>query len=56
MIEPDDESVSYGPGYMGDATKWCYWSTDYPDEGSCGPFDSKHEAMEHAKTSGAYDS
>lgn len=39
---------SFDTRYMGNKENWCYWSTDYPDEGSCGPFDSEEEAVAHA--------
>lgn len=43
------ECFSFGPGYMGDPTAWCYWSYDYPDEGSVGPFASEAAALDHAQ-------
>lgn len=54
-FDPDADIISFGPGYMGDPSKWCYWSTEYPEEGSTGPFDSQGEAEAHAKANGAYD-
>ena len=28
---------------------WYYWDSEYPDEGSCGAFDTKREAYDHAR-------
>lgn len=39
-------------GYEGDDKAWCYWSAEYPDEGSCGPFTSFKEAFAHADEAG----
>jgi hypothetical protein len=42
------DCFSFDTGYMGSAASWCYWVSDYPDEGSVGPFDSNQEAISHA--------
>lgn len=34
-----------GPG-------WYYWDSEYPDEGSVGPFTTREEALEHARAAG----
>lgn len=51
-----DKSLTFAVGYMGDRSKWCYWATDYPDEGSVGPFENYDEALVHAEAGGAFDS
>jgi hypothetical protein len=39
-------------GYMGNDTEWCYWDAEYPDEGSCGPYSTRLEAIEAAEEAG----
>ena len=44
-IEIFDDSSHSGPG-------WYYWDREYSDEGSCGPFDTREAALEHARAAG----
>lgn len=30
-----------------DGPGWYYWSEEYPDEGSCGAFETREEAIAH---------
>ena len=34
---------------------WYYCDANYPEEGYCGPFDTREEAVEHAATGGYVD-
>lgn len=38
--------VSIAPGYMGDPTKWCWWESEYADDGVFGPYDSEQAVRE----------
>jgi len=40
-----DESSHDGPG-------WYYYDAEYPDEGSCGAFATREEAIAHAEEAG----
>lgn len=40
-----DESYHAGPG-------WYYYDAEYPDEGSCGAFETREEAIAHAEEAG----
>lgn len=48
----DDPEAIVSTGYMGDAAAWCYWDAEYPDEGSCGPFATRDEAVAYAADAG----
>jgi len=39
---------SFAPGHEGDPWAWCYWDRGYPEDGACGPFATRDEAIEHA--------
>jgi hypothetical protein len=49
---PDEVPVTIAAGYLNDPTIWCYWETEYADEGSVGPFASREEAAAHAVSMG----
>lgn len=38
-------AVDVGPGFMGDLGHWCFWESEYPEEGAIGPYESKAEAI-----------
>jgi len=50
-VEELPEAV-FATGYMGDENDWCYWDAEYPEEGACGPFSSREEAVRHAVEAG----
>lgn len=51
-IDPDEGIIAVvAQGYMG-TDAWCYWAEEYPDEGSCGPFETREEAVRHARAEG----
>lgn len=55
MREPADDEKPIAVidrGYMGDQNAWCYWDDEYPEEGSCGPFETYEAAMTHAMSVG----
>jgi hypothetical protein len=35
-----------------DGPGWYYWEEEYPEEGSVGAFETRDEAMDHARESG----
>lgn len=39
-------------GYMGNPNEWCWWDEEYPDEGSCGPYASRDDAVDSATDAG----
>lgn len=45
VILVGDESSHSGPG-------WYYYDAEYPDEGSCGAFETREEAIAHAREAG----
>jgi len=45
IILVGDESFHSGPG-------WYYYDAEYPDEGSCGAFATREEAVAHAEEAG----
>jgi hypothetical protein len=49
--EPLPEAIVRS-GYMGNEDDWCYWDAEYPDEGSCGPFSTRKEAVAAAEEAG----
>jgi hypothetical protein len=51
----DPPHAHFATGYMGDEAAWCYWDAEYPDEGSCGPFATREEAVLHAATLGYFE-
>jgi len=55
LTEKDRDGLTFSNGYMGNHNAWCYWSTEYPDEGSCGPFDSEILAIRHASLGGCWE-
>lgn len=53
--EDDDRALlSFAPGYMKDPLAWCYYETEYPEDGSVGPFGSLAEAVAHASENEAW--
>lgn len=43
-VQEDDASpIEFG---------WCWWDSEYPEEGACGPFDTEDEAIENACAQG----
>ena len=41
VVREGDDTWHDGPG-------WYYWEEEYPDEGSCGSFTTRTEAILHA--------
>jgi len=54
LLPGDPPNATFAAGYMGDPAAWCYWDAEYPEEGSCGPFASRAEAVDHAVASGMF--
>lgn len=40
-IDGDPIEIKISPGYMGDPTKWCFIESEYPEDGTSGPYDSE---------------
>jgi hypothetical protein len=55
IVTKELDGITFSNGYMGDPKAWCYWSTDDPEDGSCGPFESDIRAVAHAAKSGCWD-
>lgn len=47
MVDDDSVPCTVAPGYMGNKDQWCYWESEYPEEGVTGPFASAEEATEY---------
>jgi hypothetical protein len=48
LVDADPVEVSIAPGYMGVAEQWCWWESEYPEEGVVGPYASEAAAREAA--------
>jgi hypothetical protein len=56
MLEVDDDAptatLAEGDASWHDGPGWYYIDDEYPDEGSCGAFSTRNEAIEHARAAG----
>lgn len=50
--EPSTATLRYGDATWHDGPGWYYTIDDYPDEGSCGAFATRVEAIDHATGAG----
>jgi hypothetical protein len=41
--------ITVSKGYQGDPNLWCFWESEYADEGSFGPYDSKQAVLDAVK-------
>lgn len=48
----DKPEAFVGAGYQGNPEVWCWWSADYPEEGSRGPFPSRADALADLENEG----
>lgn len=49
---PDTATLHLGDATWHDGPGWYYVIDDYPDEGSCGAFATREQAIEHAANAG----
>lgn len=51
---PDTATVYLGDAAWHNGPGWYYVIDEYPDEGSCGAFATREEAIEHASSAGLH--